>query len=226
MTYKLVLYTHVLAGIIAIISGFTALSVKKGARLHRKAGLVFFASMVFTAAGASYLGYFAPVQDMNDVASGALTIYLVATAWMTVKRRDGQIGYFEPIAFVTAALGSAFSFYIAFQAVQRGDALFNGVPSYIFSSFIALAALLDLRMILLGGLHGAQRIARHVWRMCLGLFIAAGSFFLGQMQVFPKELQRIEIVSVPVVLIVLLMSYWMVIVLFTGKYKGVRQANR
>src|SRR5438477_123306 len=30
-----------------------------------------------------------------------------------------------------------------------------------------------------GGVLGAKRIARHLWRMCFGLFIAAGSFFLG-----------------------------------------------
>jgi len=42
-----------------------------------------------------------------------------------------------------------------------------------------LAAAGDVRMLLRGGIQGAQRIARHLWRMCFGLFIAAGSFFLG-----------------------------------------------
>jgi hypothetical protein len=34
-------------------------------------------------------------------------------------------------------------------------------------------------MLLRGGVVGTQRVARHLWRMCFGLFIAAGSFFLG-----------------------------------------------
>ncbi len=34
-------------------------------------------------------------------------------------------------------------------------------------------------MLARGGVLGAKRIARHLWRMCFGLFIAAGSFFLG-----------------------------------------------
>jgi hypothetical protein len=37
----------------------------------------------------------------------------------------------------------------------------------------------DARMLARGGVLGAKRIARHLWRMCFGLFIAAGSFFLG-----------------------------------------------
>jgi hypothetical protein len=39
-----------------------------------------------------------------------------------------------------------------------------------------LAAAGDLRMLLRGGLFGAQRIARHLWRMCFGLFIARDLF--------------------------------------------------
>jgi hypothetical protein len=42
-----------------------------------------------------------------------------------------------------------------------------------------LAGAGDIRMLLRGGLSDTQRIARHLWRMCFGLFIAAGSFFLG-----------------------------------------------
>ncbi|MGH7468346.1 MAG: hypothetical protein ACRENP_10210 [Longimicrobiales bacterium] len=34
-------------------------------------------------------------------------------------------------------------------------------------------------------LAGARRIARHLWRMCFGFWIATGSFFFGQMDEFP-----------------------------------------
>jgi hypothetical protein len=46
-------------------------------------------------------------------------------------------------------------------------------------SVMLLAAAGDARMLVRGGVLGAKRIARHLWRMCFGLFIAAGSFFLG-----------------------------------------------
>ena len=38
---------------------------------------------------------------------------------------------------------------------------------FILGSFVAMAALLDLNMIMRGGFKGAHRIARHLWRMCL-----------------------------------------------------------
>ena len=46
-------------------------------------------------------------------------------------------------------------------------------------SVCLLAAAGDVRMLVGGGVLGTKRIARHLWRMCFGLFIAAGSFFLG-----------------------------------------------
>jgi hypothetical protein len=42
-----------------------------------------------------------------------------------------------------------------------------------------LAAAGDVPMLVSGGVSGAKRIVRHLWRMCFGLFIASGSFFMG-----------------------------------------------
>src|SRR5437773_11478531 len=46
-------------------------------------------------------------------------------------------------------------------------------------SVCLLAAAGDVRMLVRGGVAGVKRISRHLWRMCFGLFIAAGSFFFG-----------------------------------------------
>jgi hypothetical protein len=46
-------------------------------------------------------------------------------------------------------------------------------------SVMLLAAAEDVRMLVRGGVFVTKRIARHLWRMCFGLFIAAGSFFMG-----------------------------------------------
>ena len=82
----------------------------------------------------------------------------------------------------------------------------------------AVCALLDLTVILRRGLSGRQRIARHLWRMCLGFFIAAGSFFPGQLQFFPDYIQNIRpiiLLFVPAFSIFAVMFVWLIIVLFT-----------
>ena len=60
---------------------------------------------------------------------------------------------------------------------------------YAFAVIAALAAVSDLRMIAGGGLLGPPRTARHLWRMCAALFIAAGSLFFGRQRDFPPALQ-------------------------------------
>ncbi|MGA2098047.1 MAG: hypothetical protein ABSH39_17235 [Candidatus Acidiferrum sp.] len=43
---------------------------------------------------------------------------------------------------------------------------------FFLGSICLLAAAGDIRKLVSGGLFGAKRVARHLWRMCFGLFIA------------------------------------------------------
>jgi hypothetical protein len=66
--------------------------------------------------------------------------------------------------------------------VRSGASSQDGVPvgmTFFMGSACLLAAAGDVRMLLSRGVFGARRITRHLWRMCYGLFIAAGSFFHG-----------------------------------------------
>jgi hypothetical protein len=75
-------------------------------------------------------------------------------------------------------------------------------------------------MLVRGGVFGLQRISRHLWRMCFGLFIATGSFFLGQgSKVFPASVLKTGVLLVPAVLPLLLLIFWMIRVRFTNAYK-------
>ena len=81
-----------------------------------------------------------------------------------------------------------------------------------------LAALGDLRMILVRGLQGRQRLVRHLWRMSFSLFIATGSFFIGQAKVIPKPIRIFPVLITLAVVPLLLLIYWVVRVLFTKWY--------
>lgn len=210
---------HASAGAIGLVAGATALSTRKGSRVHRIAGTVFFGAMLTTATSAIILAFI--IDDIINAVAAVLTVYFIATSWLTVKRPEGQTGLAEIAALVVAVLGSASAFYLAYDSVQKGTALFGGIPFYGFSGVAALCALLDLSVILRGGLRGRQRIARHLWRMCLGFFIAAGSFFPGQLQFFPDYIQNIRpliLLFLPAFSIFGLMFIWLFIVLLTNWY--------
>ncbi len=207
-----VLVLHIGAGLVGIASGGTALLARKGEGWHRTAGNVFFVSMTTMSGIGACVAPFLPVPQWSSVAAGTFTFYLVTTAWVTVRRKQGGVGRFEVGALLVAlAMVAAFvSFILRAAASPTGEV--DGAPAqagYVFATVAALAAAADLSVILRGGLSGAQRIARHLWRMCLALFIAAGSFFLGQPQVFPHALRGSPIMFAPEVAVLGLMLFWL-----------------
>ena len=62
-------------------------------------------------------------------------------------------------------------------------------PLFAIAGFCLLAGLLDLNVVLRGKMTPAQRLSRHLWRMCFAFFIATGSFFLGQQDVLPAAVR-------------------------------------
>jgi hypothetical protein len=90
---------------------------------------------------------------------------------------------------------------------------------FLFATVALLGALGDMRVMLRGQLQGAQRIARHLWRMCFALFVASGSFFLGQAKVFPKPMRIYPLLAIPALLPLVLLLYWLVRVRFTRWYQ-------
>ena len=74
-------------------------------------------------------------------------------------------------------------------------------------------------MLARGGVFGTKRVARHLWRMCFSFFIATGSFFIGQPQVFPAFIRKTNLLFVPGILPLGLLIFWLFRVRFIDAYK-------
>jgi hypothetical protein len=212
----LVLALHIGAGSAGILSGYSALFVRKGGWAHRRAGNIFVPALVITGAMAAALA--ATIPQKGNVLGGIFTVYLVASAWMTVRRKDGSIGRFERAGFILALACAVGALLLGLKAARSPGGILDGVgPAnfYVTGAVAALAAALDLKVILRGGISGRARIARHVWRMCTGLFIASGSFFLGQQKVMPVWLQGSPILFVLALAPLVLMIFWLLHLQFT-----------
>jgi uncharacterized membrane protein len=216
----LLLIAHVGAGCIAILAGAATLSVRKGERLHRKFGFVFFIAMLVMAAFALFLSI---LRQPGTIAGSIFTIYLVATARATVRRSEGTIGRFEKVAFLVAAGCAASNMIAGYVASHSPTGRYLGYPAmlyYVFGSIVTLAALGDLKMILRGGISGAPRIARHLWRMCYALFTASGSFFLGQQKVMPAFMHGSPILVVLGIAPLAFMIFWLFRVRFGNAFRN------
>lgn len=82
---------------------------------------------------------------------------------------------------------------------------------FFLGTVVLLAAIGDGRMMLAGGIQGTRRLARHLWRMCFGLFIATGSFVaqLVRMTFIPDWMRSLPVILfLPAAPLVVLL-YWM-----------------
>lgn len=202
------LIVHATAGMTGLITGFFALAVAKGSRLHKLAGRVFFYAMMtmgFLATGIS-------VYEGKAPFGGVFAAYLIFTALTTVR----------PLAHEPRGLGlglGLFALAFSVSCVTMGVAAMgsptgmkDGAPFgmlFFLGAIALLAGAGDLRMIRAGGMRGPRRIARHLWRMCFGLFVASGSFFLGQQRFIPAPIRIPGLLMVLAVLPLVALLYWL-----------------
>ena len=217
------LAVHFTAGLASIVAGTIALSVTKGSRLHKKSGLVFTWTMIALGLTAAVIGTYEKIP--SQVFAGLLATYLVFTAMTTVKPLAGIGKRFNVALMVLAFAYAVASLYggvtewldPTVEVVGRPRV----VPPLVVGTVILLAAIGDLRAIRAGGLQGSRRLARHLWRMCFGLFIATGSFFLGQMKFIPEPVRFVPLLLALAFVPILLLFYWMWRVRIRGRLSGI-----
>jgi uncharacterized membrane protein len=225
MSYSPILLLHIASGTLGMLSGFVAAFLRKGSRRHGLAGDVFVISMMSLAATGVYLA--ALKHQPGNILGGTLTFYLVTTAWLTARRKEAgtKTGIFDWGALLIVLAVTATEVTLGLEAAMSPTGLKYDYPPgpYFFLGSIALLATLgDVRMLVRGGIAGTQRLARHLWRMCFALFIAAASIFLARQQIFPAILQKTGVLVFLSVLPLLLMIFWLVRVRFASAYKRTR----
>ena len=202
-----ILAAHIAGGLVAVLAGFAAAAARKGGPLHSLAGTWFFGSMLVLGITAAILEPFRRPEP-GSLIPPLLVCYFVGTSWVTARRRDGTSGTFETVACALALGGAA---AIAWGGLIGGTTTPVGRgPIFVFATVCLIAGLGDLNAILRKRLSPAQRLSRHLWRMCFAFFIATGSFFLGQQDVLPRVVRGSPLLFVLAFAPLAIMLFWLV----------------
>ena len=209
---------HIAAGGLAIILGAVALLAKKGGTLHRRSGLLFVGAMLVMGVSAAILGLRNGLADGNVMAA-IMTAYFVGTAWTTVRppspwtRRINAAALAVAVGLALLAIVGGVRM-VDSPLLSPGGVPFRtiGVMSFVLATALLLAAAGDLRIMRSGMPRGGPRLARHLWRMCFALFIAAGSFFSIRERVakiLPEPFTTGPMRALPILLLFGAMFYWL-----------------
>src|SRR5215469_1160351 len=126
MHYSPLLLVHICAGTAALVSGATAMVFRKGSRGHVMAGKVFVASMLTMAVAAVYLAILK--HETPNILAGTLTFYLIITAWLTARRRDGETSKLDWVGLLIPLTTGAWVWAIGLEKLFSRAAPKDGVP--------------------------------------------------------------------------------------------------
>jgi hypothetical protein len=161
----------------------------------------------------------------GQVFAGLLVAYLVFSAMTTVKPLPGIGQRFDvalmvlAFAYAVASLHGGVTEWLDPTVKVVGRPRVG--PPLVGGTVFLLAAIGDLRAIRAGGLRGSRRLARHLWRMCFALFVATGSFFLGQMKFIPEPVRITPLLLVLGFAPLLFLFYWMWRVRVRGRLSSI-----
>jgi uncharacterized membrane protein len=205
---------HIVAGGFAVVLGAVALLAPKGGTVHRGGGLLFVYAMLTMGISGSVLALRQSLTNAN-VLGGFMSAYFVVTALTAVRPPSPWTRRLNAAALAVAAGLAATEIALGVTAFRNPRGTLNGVPFvmlFFLATITSLAAIGDVRVMRSGPLRGAPRLARHLWRMCFALFIAAGSFFSIRARVariLPEPFTTAPMRALPVVLVFAAMFYWL-----------------
>jgi hypothetical protein len=140
-----------------------------------------------------------------------LALYLVVTVWRAAAEGSGEATSLDPWAAVFALCLAVLGIMLGASAGMSARGTLNGYPPelyLVFGGIAAFGALWDLTLVAFGRLSRHARVARHLWRMCLALTLAAAAFFLGQPAYFPPSLRGTFVLALPPLLTLAVMIFW------------------
>jgi uncharacterized membrane protein len=204
---------HIGGGLVGIVTGGIASVARKGQNLHRVVGRWFFASMMVAYIIATAVAPFLGNGQRPNFVAGILALYLLLSGASAARRRDFKASHRERLGLAASVFITAMGGWFAYTASQSPSGTVDGSPPQAFVVFIVLgiAGMAgEIRTLYAGTLSSIDRQKRHLWRMCGSLFIASGSLFLGQPQVFPAWFNESFLPALFSFAPLLVMVFWLI----------------
>jgi len=202
------LILHITAGAIGLISGTINIARRKGDRLHKVIGIIFFYAMMVVGFSAIVLSLFNPNHFLTIV--GVFTIYMVGTGFRYIQLRLAGVDN-DPKALdwvMTYGMGLAGVLFLALgiNALIQGNTF--GIVYIVFGSISLLFVRTDLAN------YRGKAKARNYWllahlqRMIGGYIAALTAFLVVNVDNFPPILPGVVYWFLPTVVLTPLIILW------------------
>jgi len=171
--------------------------------------------MLAMCAGGLAIALMRGIAPEINVPAALITAYLIITSLTTVRPLPAGSRADRVVALggMAVALGvAAVMISFAVEAITKGSR--NGLPAFpfiMFATFGLLGLWGDVRVMRAGPRKGGARLARHLWRMSMALFIAALSFSFQAVKLLKQQGIHVPgpMTFAPMLLVLVVMLYWL-----------------
>ncbi len=213
-TVEVLLFIHVVAGIVALLSAFVAASNKKGAKRHRLVGQVFFGAMFIVGVTAIPVTFVNPNPFLFFIA--LFSFYMAYAGWRRGKARYQPRAEDLVAAVLMVVTGVVMIGYGLYMAITQSGLGFALIAFGALGLSFGIRDWSDIRRTP----SHSHKVQIHVSRM-LGGTIATITAVLVQ-QVSPlidSELGKVVLWLAPTIVISPFIALWIARIQITGKYR-------
>ena len=137
---KILVFVHVALGTLAFFSGGLAMATKKGSRIHKKTGKMFYHLLVISVLLSTFVAFLPDHQSPTMISIGVLTIYLLIGGYRSTSFKKPNHSFFaDRLLALTVILVSLL--VIAYSYVIEGQA---NILRTVFGSIGIVFGLIDL----------------------------------------------------------------------------------
>ena len=189
---------HITAGALALISGVVAMTSKKGQRLHRLSGKIFFWSMTVTCVLGLNAGIFRPglllfipiaLISFYQVASGYRILYIKN---LHKGQNPAWVDWLLTISITITTLG-----FIGWGILSLQEDIFLAIVLFAFSTIGIYCCAVDLYHYIKKPTDKNYWLFIHIFRMSHGFIAALTAFLVNNSKLF-KFLPQVLLLIIPI----------------------------
>lgn len=203
---RILLISHVLAGSIALISAFCAISTKKGSSKHIVFGRVYALAMLYVVVGALILSLLRPNPFLFAIA--LFSGYLVWTGFRRARFKNSILNKVDKLTAVIGLLIVIILFAYGLSVILSGQTI--GVVLIFFGIGLTIFVKEDFSALKNENYKAKYRVANHLQRM-LGGTIATITAVMVQ-QLIPRiqgtQIPEFIVWIAPTIILTPFISYW------------------
>ncbi len=189
---------HILAGSLTLLSGFIAITTKKGQLYHRIAGKVFFWSMTVTTALGLNAGIFRPDYQIF-IPIAIISFYQAASGYRILFIKNLHKGQKPQIVDWALTIGMVLTsfVFILLGIINLGKDIFYSIVLFSFSTIGLYCCGVDLFNYIKKPENKLYWLFIHIFRMSHGFIAAITAFLVNNSKLFPF-LPQVLLLIIPI----------------------------